>query len=173
MLLLQSSPTEFSCSTLVHCYEESEKSKLFWVYLNVWWSKSLSRTTSLWNNGMQFSKLFFRNRVTGFIMQHTATQKRLTAAAIDCISFPPASALHPGHFSGHLTDNRAPSIMSSFFHQRKVSYKMTSHTVTLCLVLDHQASASGSCAVSTKTDLIMKSKGDSNDILESIKLFLK
>lgn len=59
------------------------------------------------------------------------------------------------------------------FHQRKVSHKMRSHTVTLCLVWDHQASASGSCAVSTKTELIVKSKGDSNDVLESTKLFLK
>lgn len=44
------------------------------------------------------------------IHQYTETWKRVTAAPVHST----ALALHPVHFSGHLTDNRAPSIMSLF-----------------------------------------------------------
>lgn len=139
----------------------------------VWWSSFSSRTTSLLNNGTQFLKLFFQNSITGLSMQYTGTQKRLTAAAVD--------SAH--HFLQHrlcsLLIFQVISLTTMHlqlcpcFYQRKVFYKIRSHTVTPCLVLDHQASAPGFCAVSTKTDLIMKSKGDSDDGLESTKLFLK
>lgn len=135
------------------------------------WSSFLSRTTSLLNNAV-FKIVLPKQDYRIHHAIHRNTETSYCSSSWLCTSFPPASALDPAHFSGHLTDNRAPSIMS-LFYQRKVFYKIRSHTVTPCLVLDHQASASGFCAVSTKTDLIMKSKGDSNDALESIKLFLK
>lgn len=103
-------------------------------------------------------------------MQYTGTQKRLPAAAVDShiisssIGFAPCAFFRSSHwqpctFNYVLVFSRGRSFTKS--------------EVTPCLVLDHQASAPVFCAVSTKTDLIMKSKGDSNDVLESIKWFLK
>lgn len=62
---------------------------------------------------------------------HKDKEMSLCGSSRLCISFPPASAFHPAHFPGQLTETRAPSIMPLFLPEEGLFQNKKSHIHTM------------------------------------------